>query len=73
MIVPPTLLQRPVAPVLGGVPNGAAADSPRLLTRPAVTLGVIDTWSSFSCWGAGTALLMQVAGVSPEIGYFDSK
>ena len=62
MIVPPTPLQHPVAPVLGGVLVEAAADLPHLMTGPAVTLEVPGTWSSSSYQGAGTALLVQVAG-----------
>ena len=61
MVVLPAPLQRPVAPVPGGILIGAAADSPRLVTGPVVILGVPGMWSLSFCWGAGTALLVQVA------------
>ena len=57
-IVPLAPLQHPVAPVPGGVPVGAAADLPCLVIGPAVTLGVLGTWSSSFYWSAGTALLV---------------
>ena len=56
-------LHLPVAPVPGGLPVGAVADSLRLMTGLTVILGVPDKWSSTSCWGAGVAPFVLVAGL----------
>ena len=62
MVILSSLLRLPVAPVPGGIPIGAMADLPRFVTGPAVILGVPSMWSSSSCWGVGTAPLVQVVG-----------
>ena len=60
-LLPP--LQLLVAPVPGGLSVGLVADSPRLVTGLAVILGVPGKWSSTSCWGAGAAPFVLVAGL----------